>query len=100
MKKRFKGIDVIVTGDMNTPPGSAPIKALLAAGLVDTHEGCKEIGTFHGFSGRPGRSRIDMVLVSPPVDVIRSAIITDKNPETGRWPSDHFPVVARFQWTR
>jgi len=95
---------VIVTGDFNLPPGSPEHRTLLGlelAGdrrLVDAYalsgDGDPDDGTSHSFRGVPER-RIDWILVSSDVHV-RSARIV-RYEERGRYPSDHFPVVADLE---
>lgn len=95
-----KGIPVIVTGDFNAPAGGPVYDALLGAtGLKDTRAlaGKKEgpEGTFHGFRGKAGTNRIDWILVSPGWTVRRNVAITMQ--KDGRYPSDHFPVLAELE---
>lgn len=97
---------VIVTGDFNVGEGNVAIHTLIgnpatsAAPLVDTfrvrHPDAKEVGTFNGFAfGKTTGDKIDYVLVEPGTQVIDAAIIrTSRN---DRYPSDHFPVVARVR---
>jgi len=97
----------ILAGDFNANAGEALHAELLAAGFVDSflaaggadHD--EAAYTFHGFTGRPvpPDRRIDWVLASPSLRVVRAAIVRDV--ERGwlggpRFPSDHFPVVAEF----
>jgi len=52
------------------------------------------VGTFHGFEGRSGVGKIDYIFVSPEVQVRGAEIVhMQKN---GRYPSDHFPVMAQI----
>ncbi|MFW5788902.1 MAG: endonuclease/exonuclease/phosphatase family protein, partial [Spirochaetota bacterium] len=92
---------VILTGDFNLPPSSPEHERLttvaLAGGrrLVDAcsaADGCDEdVGTFHAFVGSP-EQRIDWILVSSDAKVTGARVVRDE--EDGRYPSDHFPVVA------
>ncbi len=50
------------------------------------------VGTFNGFRGDRSRAKIDYVLVSDGIEVLRAAIIHAS--KDGRYPSDHFPVTA------
>jgi endonuclease/exonuclease/phosphatase family metal-dependent hydrolase len=94
---------VIVGGDLNSVPGSLPLKILTGEVPVDdaasplrdsyclaggTGEGR---ATFHGFTGR-GEERIDYLLVDPRFRVTQCDVL--EAPVEGRWVSDHFPVVA------
>lgn len=94
------GVPLILTGDFNANAGSDPYQALAAAGLRDAwkeapeHKGPE--GTFHGFSGKPGGSRIDWILYRGPFHARASETVTRN--EGGRYPSDHFPVFTVLQW--
>lgn len=96
---------VVVTGDFNVgednpalhtlvgPPGGAP------GAFVDTfrvrHPTAQEVGTFSGFKyGSTTGAKIDYVLVQPGTEVLDAAIV--RTSRDNRYPSDHFPVVARF----
>jgi endonuclease/exonuclease/phosphatase family metal-dependent hydrolase len=108
-------IPAIVTGDFNCTPGSAPVRYLLgdnpaiaglegrypaSPGLRDVYAiaGPKEAhdGTFHGFSGVPDGERIDYILATPEIEPVDCRIV--RSGAAGRFPSDHFPVVARLRW--
>lgn len=97
--RRCMNDPVIVMGDFNAEPGSAPIEALRSAGLVDVSEraGDVDVGsgrTFHGWTGEPGESCIDLVLASP---LLRAtAVRTLRARRGGVWLSDHFPLMADF----
>jgi endonuclease/exonuclease/phosphatase family metal-dependent hydrolase len=78
--------------DVPAKPGrSAP-----SPGLIDSfralHPEAAEAGTFHSFSGNRRGARIDYILVSRSVEVLKAEIIHDHR--RGRHPSDHFPVSA------
>jgi endonuclease/exonuclease/phosphatase family metal-dependent hydrolase len=94
---------VILVGDFNCGPESAPIKAVLAhegAALRDAwrdaNPDAPEQGTFNGWNERFGDTRIDFVFASRAL-AVRSAAIDLRKPD-GRWPSDHVPVLARVAW--
>lgn len=90
------GEPVVVTGDFNDTPGGPVHAALLAAGLRDAWQAAAARagpeGTFHAFTGRAER-RIDWILVRG-LDV--RAVRTIDASEGGRYPSDHFPVLAEL----
>jgi endonuclease/exonuclease/phosphatase family metal-dependent hydrolase len=103
---------VIVTGDFNAGENNPAMliltgsrRAGLAAGsppppFVDSfrvlHPDEEAAGTFSGFKvGTAGRDKIDYVLVEPGTEVIRAEIV--RASRNGRYPSDHFPVVARVR---
>lgn len=89
-------VPVIVTGDFNDVPGSAAWRVLSGA-LHDAWTGAAERagpeGTFHGFTGTPGK-RIDWVF-SRGIRPLRARTLVDH--ADGRYPSDHFPLVVEFE---
>ncbi|MEY3025720.1 MAG: hypothetical protein RLZZ238_617 [Planctomycetota bacterium] len=94
---------VLVTGDLNCGPSSAPVKALLgeaAAGLRDawreTNPDAPEQPSFNGWRDACEGDRIDWILVAGELDVESAAI--DASKREGRWPSDHAFVRAEFVW--
>ena len=93
---------VIVLGDLNAGPSSSPLTTLTSdpGYLVDTFAvavpGASGDGTFHGFNGGTGGSRIDFVLASPDAQVLDAAILYDNT--DGRYPSDHYPVQATVEF--
>jgi endonuclease/exonuclease/phosphatase family metal-dependent hydrolase len=117
LRQRIATLDatdaLVLTGDFNDGEGSETYEALLSAGgadeaiLVDAYravhprgraaspESCNE-GTYHGFDGRGQWQRIDWVLCRRPL-MPRAAAI-DRWNLAGRYPSDHFPVVADLAW--
>ena len=90
---------VIVTGDFNTGEANPATQAMLKV-FRDTfrvvHPQATDVGTANQFTfGRVGGDKIDYVFVEPATvvlsaDIIRTAI-------DGRYPSDHFPVIARVR---
>ncbi|MFL9840744.1 endonuclease/exonuclease/phosphatase family protein [Sphingomonas sp. ST-64] len=87
---------VLLTGDFNTGPDSEAHR-ILSARLEDAWTAAPERtgpeGTFHGFTGTPGK-RIDWVMARGLTPV---AVETVDFGRGGRFPSDHFPVVADFR---
>ncbi|UCC71843.1 MAG: endonuclease/exonuclease/phosphatase family protein [Gemmatimonadota bacterium] len=94
---------VIVTGDFNAGEDNPAMLYLLGGGgrepgtrLRDTfrvlHPDTSEVGTFNGFEGRTAGPKVDAVLVSERWRVELAEIV--RSSEGGRYPSDHFPVVA------
>lgn len=84
---------VVLTGDFNTLPTS-PTHAVLAERLRDARDGSPQRSgpaeTFHDFTGKADR-RIDWVFVRD-FAVERYATLNDQR--DGRYPSDHFPIIA------
>lgn len=90
-------VPVIVTGDFNTVPESA-VHASAMWQLRDTWiEARTRTGperTFHNFTGKPDR-RIDWILVR---GLRADAFHTINTNAGGRYPSDHFPVMAELRF--
>ena len=99
--QRAGGETVILTGDLNTEPGTPPIQELTssALGLRDTYKASQTPhvgpdGTFNAFVLVPSESRrIDYILASPSIAVENYAVLAWHG-EGGRPASDHFPVIA------
>ncbi|HKP15365.1 MAG TPA: endonuclease/exonuclease/phosphatase family protein [Gemmatimonadaceae bacterium] len=98
------GLPVVMTGDLNADPTSAPYRILsrdtiaealppLADGFVVSKSGnYGPTSSWTAFRAIvPGR-RIDYILVSAPVTVLSHGILPDS--WNGRFPSDHLPVLA------
>ncbi len=102
---------VILTGDFNAAednPAVLYLKGLSElAGpdgtqskspvpLVDSfrvaHPNEQVVGTFHGFEGGAGGGKIDYIFIQPGAEVKAAQILRDN--KDGRYPSDHFPVLA------
>jgi len=89
---------LLIGGDFNTPRDGPAYRILTAeAGLRDTlrdrQPPLADEGTFHGFGTVTPRPSIDFVLASPGLRTLRAEIDTTASP-AGRYPSDHFPVLA------
>lgn len=56
------------------------------------HPDSVDPGTYHGFTGEATGGRIDAILVSDEWEVREAGIL--RAAQTGRFPSDHFPVTA------
>jgi endonuclease/exonuclease/phosphatase family metal-dependent hydrolase len=108
---RAVGTDpVVIAGDFNVGednPALATLTGGTGAGrpsdeapFVDTYRVVRPdqqpSGTFTGFTfGNIEGPKIDYVLVQPGTDVQRADILRDSRNE--RYPSDHFPVIARVR---
>jgi endonuclease/exonuclease/phosphatase family metal-dependent hydrolase len=92
---------VILMGDFNDSPGSSAHSVLTApeTGLIDTwqarnlEEGAGSF-THHSFTGVARQARMDWILVSNHIGVADAQIIKDHI--ENRYPSDHFPYMARL----
>ena len=90
------GVPVVLTGDFNTTPDSE-VHAVLARTLQDAWTTAPRVegsdATFHGFTGNADK-RIDWIFVRG-VQLESVASVTTR--WNGRYPSDHFPVVATLR---
>ncbi len=95
---------VVVTGDFNTGPDSAPYRVLTsgAEGASITLRDAMEVSilphhgptaTWNGFEEISPGQRIDFIFVNDGVRVLRHGILSEIT-EDGRFPSDHLPVLA------
>lgn len=88
---------LIVTGDFNTTPDScthAQLTGLLQDAWTASPRREGPEATFHAFTGNPDR-RIDWILAR---GITPTAVRTIDRNKNGRYPSDHFPVVADYAW--
>ena len=106
------GYAVLLMGDFNAPadPGSPPYRILAQEGWRDgvalrdawhaasAAERARPAGTFHGFTGTPGRDRIDWILAGAALPAADAGIARFRQGD--RWPSDHFPVWAVLRQAR
>lgn len=102
IRERFTDHPLILMGDFNTRPDSAPYKILTAANqdrplLRDAyrHSQGKVLGgdsTWNGFKQIVPGSRIDFVFITSNVTIKQLKTLTDER--EGRFPSDHLPVVV------
>ncbi|MGC6488156.1 MAG: endonuclease/exonuclease/phosphatase family protein [Planctomycetota bacterium] len=96
---------VLVLGDLNAGednPAVARLKAPHSAlplrdSYRQAHPGARAVGTGNGrYRGRRDGPKIDYVLVSAGFETVDASI--DQEPRHGRYPSDHYPVVARLRF--
>ena len=92
-------LPVIVTGDFNTGEAN-PVTRAVAKVLRDTfrvvHPDAREVGTANQFKlGTTTGEKIDYIFVDPRTEVISADIV--RSSVDGRYPSDHFPVVASIR---
>jgi endonuclease/exonuclease/phosphatase family metal-dependent hydrolase len=90
---------VVVTGDFNSGEDN-PAAQTVARTLRDTfrvaHPDAREVGTFTGFTfGKTSGGKIDYVFVDDGAEVLAAEIV--RSARDGRYPSDHFPVMARVR---
>ena len=96
---RSPALPVVITGDFNIGE-SNPATRIMLQSFRDTyrvvHPDAKDVGTFNSFKpGSIGADKIDYVFVEPDTEVLSADII--RTSANGRYPSDHFPVVARIR---
>ncbi len=109
---------VLVTGDFNCTPDSAPARLLLgqlqdchALGNFGYNEHDERVpmdefanGTFHDWTGAAGNKRIDYVLSSRDFSVLSSELIRESWPTrkgkqaAAGYLSDHFPLLVEVYW--
>lgn len=93
-----KQASIVLMGDFNVDAGGAEYHALTVEGrdrylrdVFDSQD--KAHATRHNFTG-VGTERIDWILASSDIPILRAW--TDTSCDQGRYPSDHFPVLAQF----
>lgn len=93
----------ILMGDMNARPSSRPIRYLSQNPDGGPHltpvfpggQGRGPDGTYHGFHGGEHGRTIDYIFVTDDIRVVRAYV--DASNEKGKYPSDHYPLVAELQ---
>lgn len=94
------GLPFIMTGDFNAVAPTADPYKILTANLKDAWTTATRTigpaGTSSGFSGRVSDRRIDWILYRGPLTVLEAETVTYN--EDGRYPSDHYPVFAIFEF--
>jgi endonuclease/exonuclease/phosphatase family metal-dependent hydrolase len=90
---------IILTGDFNAGEQNPAVVEVRLAGFRDTfreaHASATTAGTFHAFRGDSTGDKIDYVFVPLGSATLDARILRDH--DNGRYPSDHFPVVARVR---
>jgi len=86
---------VVITGDFNADPDSPAYREfVIENGFKEVYEG-EYTSTYHGFTGTPRGDHIDWILFRGPIEAVEKDLITESF--NGGYPSDHFPVLARFK---
>jgi len=98
--ERAPVLPVVVTGDFNAGEAN-PVTQAMTRVLRDTfrvvHPEAREVGTGNQFKlGMTTGEKIDYVFVEPATQVLSADIV--RTAVDGRYPSDHFPVVARIRF--
>jgi len=90
----------IVLGDWNTVPGKPAIQRFLQAGWEDALAHLPgdgpEARTNHDYTAERHGTRIDHVFLAPAWTVSNAEIVRER--PGGRFPSDHWPVLADLDW--
>lgn len=93
-----KEYPVIITGDFNTSPGSIAYNFFMNSGFSEVFEN-EYTSTFHGFKGEDESGKhIDWILHRGGLHMKCNRVIRDSF--SGRFPSDHYPVLAEFESSR
>jgi endonuclease/exonuclease/phosphatase family metal-dependent hydrolase len=85
----------LVMGDFNLAHAPQMIPELLGLRDLMSEHGADRGGTFHGFSGQARGTAIDFILASPQFHLDCCLVLRDH--WEGRYPSDHFPLLAQVQ---
>lgn len=95
---------MVITGDFNCGPDAIAHTLLTAPSPVPLQDAFQKVvgdetdaGTFNSFEGVRTGPRIDWILHTADLVPVACEIVRDSR--DGRFPSDHFPVVARFRIT-
>lgn len=96
-------LPLIIMGDFNATPESKVIKEFLNGTInnkrcIAVQEINKELynfSTMSKFKGKEKGMHIDYIFVSEDIEIIAADIIKDNN--EGKYPSDHYPIVAEVK---
>jgi len=93
-------VPLIVTGDSNAPAGGE-VYQILAAAMEDAWARAPQRSgpecTAGGFQGRTDCRRIDWILYRGALQPLQAETV--RRSRDGRFPSDHYPVLAVFELT-
>lgn len=99
-----KDLPLILTGDFNVNEENEAYFTLAKSGFVKDTFDLAEIvyvpnSTFNGWGNSiQPKGRIDHIFVTEPFQARKYGVLTDTY--LGKFPSDHFPVVAELYWTK
>ncbi len=101
-RRRQEATPALLMGDLNAGQGSGVVRYLREeSGLVDAYSALpgraqRGIGsTFHGFKGGTDGDPIDYIFGTEDIVVLTTEVRREQI--DGRYPSDHYPVVARLR---
>jgi endonuclease/exonuclease/phosphatase family metal-dependent hydrolase len=94
------GLPVILMGDFNATPNSRLIKKFSEStdsnkkfiAVQESKRNIYNMPTMSKFKGSKKGRHIDYIFVSEDVDIINTEIVDYNN--SGRYPSDHYPILA------
>ena len=91
------GLPIALTGDFNVTPEHAAVTGLVQEGYQSVysvlHAANREVGgTVHHFKGGDTGETIDYIFLTPDWQV--QSVVIDRGLYEGRYPSDHYPVIA------
>jgi len=91
------GLPVILTGDFNAVPEHDVVTGLEREGYLNAFSVFRETdrevgGTVHHFRGGESGETIDYIFLTPEWRL--HTVVIDRERYEGRYPSDHYPVVA------
>jgi endonuclease/exonuclease/phosphatase family metal-dependent hydrolase len=84
---------VIITGDFNSNPDCKASDFFRDNGFSEVFDSMHST-TFHKFAGVETNDHLDWILHRGDVQVVSKKIVKDSI--SGRYPSDHYPVIATF----
>jgi len=92
-------VPTLLAGDFNAGESSEPVAFLEKAGFSDTYRVVQpdvaRSGTFNAFRGRDDGDKIDYIFCTRGFRVLDASIV--RTELDGRYPSDHFPVLAEVE---
>jgi len=107
------GVPAVITGDFNAGEYNSVVRYLVEDQPINMSSGASvtnpqpfkdtfrtrhpeavKVGTFNRFEGYSVGEKIDYVFSTGQLEIISAMIIRDN--DQGRYPSDHFPVMADF----
>ncbi len=101
IQRYYPDTPALVIGDFNMEEDNPAMQSLLTSGplqLYNTfrplHPVSPRLGTFHNFTGERDGEKIDYILASKVFQTLETNILYDNT--EGRYPSDHFPLMARL----
>ncbi|MFY8022207.1 MAG: endonuclease/exonuclease/phosphatase family protein [Bacteroidia bacterium] len=99
-----QNLPVVIMGDLNMEAETEGIRILsdlyqdAKVWAKKTHE--PQAGTFNGFKvNESALPRIDYIFLSKDIKKIHSYVVLVEKPN-GRYPSDHFPIVVKFEFSK